>query len=175
MPPLRGKQISMQLPDGTQIAGTVNSVWDDGLRMNIARTSNPSAHPVGQARIARQEVTEFQVWRKKAEWKSPDESVMTSYGIIAGAVIGGHGAYDASGGSVKKTLAGVILAGIAGGYVGGKVAGTAHPTVEVDMVRIIAGGPDHSTVEGAELIPSRSGEFRGDGPAIPPQRALLAF
>ncbi|MBK7927802.1 MAG: hypothetical protein IPJ98_10005 [Bryobacterales bacterium] len=66
---VEGKNISMVMPDGTEIRGKVLAVEDDGLRMKVSRTSNEAAVAKGERLIARDQVSVVKLHRSGWKWR----------------------------------------------------------------------------------------------------------
>jgi hypothetical protein len=115
-PVLAGRQISVQLTDGTTVEGRYSSLQTDALSLQVEKTSDPAKHPKGATRLARPELTQITVKRHRG-WKG------RTIGLIAGgaiaAVVAGllHAISNNEVGGWSSASAGVAAAG-GGGAVG---------------------------------------------------------
>jgi hypothetical protein len=143
LPPLFGKQIVLLLPDGTHLGGEVREVMNDGLHLLIKSSSDPLTHPRGITWIPRAHIHEIEVRKKVREWKSPEKSVLSRWGMFLGGYLGAVNLGFRTE-SNYGVFAGLLGGGAAGAYVGGKIAGVLDPREDVDVIRILRDAVDYS-------------------------------
>jgi hypothetical protein len=131
LPVAGGQRVQMVFPDGTALKGELVTVREDALVMDVKSTSNKEAHPKGSAAIPRASVTLIRVERRRGHW---GRSVGTTVGVIAGVVLGGWVAIEATDSVAAgvSTFIGIAAAGTAGGYFAGR-----EIDKEVTMIKIV--------------------------------------
>lgn len=125
-PVINGKRVWLPLNGGVRVSGTVREVDSTGLKVEVAKTSDPKVYPKGQVTIPRSSVSTIQL-NKPAGHK----------GIIIGAVAGGAVAAVAGGtllairrneggtgadGLIAAAIAGPIAVGLLLGWLGDRIA-----------------------------------------------------
>ncbi len=84
-PQLVGRNIALRLPDGARLSGTVLDVQDDGLRINVRRTSQKRLYPKGDSLIPRGSVREVEVRKSGGHtWRVVGAAIMGGIGFAAG-------------------------------------------------------------------------------------------
>jgi uncharacterized protein YcfJ len=119
---LKGRWISVHLPDGAAVEGKFSSLQADALSMEVTKTSDRAKHPKGETRLARTELAQITLMRHSG-------SKGRTIGLIAGGAIAAVAAVtigvasNNEGGGFSSTAAGVAAA-VAGGAIGiGYLAG----------------------------------------------------
>lgn len=69
-PAVKGRKISMVMPDGTEIRGKVLAVQSDGLRMKMSWTSNVLSVGMGERVIPRDAVSVVKVQQRGWKWRA---------------------------------------------------------------------------------------------------------
>jgi hypothetical protein len=114
-----GHVVKIELPDGTAVSGEVAAVREDGLSMEIRKSSNSSAHPKGMASIPRASITTVEV---RETHGAGGRVLGTVVGLVVGAVAGGeivaHGTKTEAAG--VPTFLAVTVAGTVAGYLVGR-------------------------------------------------------
>jgi len=80
-PVLKGRQISIRLTDGATLESRYSSLQVDALSIQVTKTSDPSKHPKGVARLAKPELAQITVKRHRG-WKG------RTIGLIGGGAVG---------------------------------------------------------------------------------------
>ncbi len=76
------QEVTLVLSSGVRVKGTVESVLEDALAVNIHKTSNTRLYAAGQASIARKDISEVRIKRVKGPGR-----------VIGAAGIGAAGAF----------------------------------------------------------------------------------
>jgi hypothetical protein len=111
--------VALTLPDGTKIEGRQMRVEPEQLMLDVRKTSNPSAHPLGRQSIPRSQVLTVVVNRPTIRWRVIGTSVGGIAGIPAGALmaIEKDGIFGGKGnGIVAGMIAGMAAAGFLIGW-----------------------------------------------------------
>ena len=109
-PVLKGRRISVYLPDGAALEGKYSSLQADALSMEVTKTSDPAKHPKGVTNLARPTLTLITL-KRHVGWKG------RTIGLIAGGaiavVVAGllHAISNNEVGGWSSTSAGVAAAG----------------------------------------------------------------
>jgi hypothetical protein len=118
---ISGRDIELALPDGTSLNGEVEAVREDALVLNVKKTSDPTAHPKGNAVIPKSSVSTLALKELRGKW---GRRVGVSLGSITGATLGGYVAImnaDSSAVGLSTFLV-ITGAGTVAGYFLGKSA-----------------------------------------------------
>ena len=83
---ISGRSIELTLPGSITIKGEVVAVRDDGLVLDIKRTSDAKAFPKGNGLIPRGSVTLLKLEKRGSNWRTTG----TILGVLGGVVIGGY-------------------------------------------------------------------------------------
>jgi hypothetical protein len=115
-----GHTVSLVLPGGTAIAGEVQAVRDDSLKLDVRKTSDSKVQPRGTASIPRASVTTLQMTDTKGTGgRILGVVVGVVVGMVAGTEIVVHTSRITEAGAVGA-FAGVSVAGATGGYYAGR-------------------------------------------------------
>jgi hypothetical protein len=88
LPPLlQGNRVHVTLNDGTTVQGDVLAVRDDGLILDISRSSRRAAYRPGSGTLARTDVSVIRIERSSGGW---GRHLGTLIGALSGVVIGGY-------------------------------------------------------------------------------------
>src|ERR1039458_2676713 len=119
-PLILGHTLFLVLPGGTAIAGELEAVRDDSLKLDVRKTSDSKVQPRGTASIPRASVTTLQMTDAKgAGGRILGVVVGVVVGMVAGAEIVAHTSRMTEAGAVGA-FAGVSVAGATGGYYAGR-------------------------------------------------------
>jgi len=77
------QEVTLVLSGGARVKGTVESVLEDALAVNIHKTSNRRLHPVGQASIARKDISEVRIKRVKGPGRVIGAAGIGALGALA--------------------------------------------------------------------------------------------
>ena len=119
---IAGRKVALVLPSGTHIQGKVLRVEPEGLRLNIAKTSDRKAQPKGEHLIPRQSVSVL----RYTEYRKIGRLVGT-LGLPAAVAVGALAATPSylEGGAIAAAAAArtgcVVGAAIGGYYIGKRV------------------------------------------------------
>jgi len=83
---INGHSIELTLPGAIAIKGEVVAVRDDGLVLDIKKTSDAKTFPKGNALIPRGSVTVLKLVKHGSNWRTTG----TILGVLGGVVIGGY-------------------------------------------------------------------------------------
>ena len=132
---MTGKNVSLVLPDGAMISGRVLGIDTDALRLNVGRSTDPAAHPKGEARVPRASLRTLEVQSKGRKFRI--------IGTAMGAVVGFAGGLGASieirggifgnknRGSAALAWTGITAGGALAGYLMGNRADRRSKTYEI--------------------------------------------
>jgi hypothetical protein len=82
---VRGRNIDIALPSAIRLKGTVTSIEDDALTLDVRKTSNKRAYPKGRAVVPRPEVTEFILHRREGHtWSAIGTGIGGTLGTLLG-------------------------------------------------------------------------------------------
>ena len=112
------KTVALTVPGAVTVKGGVAAVREDGLVLDIRKTSDSSRFPKGNATIPRASVTLLQVEEHGTNWRT----MGTVIGAIGGAALGGYVAArtaHSEGAGVAIFIATASAAAVAGHVAGG--------------------------------------------------------
>ena len=115
---INGHSIELTLPGATTIKGEVVAVRDDGLVLDIKKTSDKKTFPRGNGLIPRGSITLLKLERHGSNWRTTG----TILGVLGGVSIGGYVAAKTakSGGSgIAIFIATASTVSVAGRAAGG--------------------------------------------------------
>src|SRR5258706_9782726 len=82
-----GTTVELTLPGASTVKGEVAAVREDGLVLDVRKTSNAKAFPTGNALIPRASVTLLKLEKRKAtNW----HTVGITLGVLSGVALGGY-------------------------------------------------------------------------------------
>jgi hypothetical protein len=113
---LKGRQLSIRLPDGATVEGKYPNLQADALSIQVTKTSDPAKHPKGATRLARTELAQI-VLARHSGWKGRTIGLIAGGAIAAIAVGTIHAISNNEVGGWSSNSAGVAAAG-AGGAIG---------------------------------------------------------
>jgi len=114
-----GREVSLVLPGGTDIAGDVIAVRADSLALDVRKTSNEKVQPKGESAIPRASITTLQLReRKGVGGRVLGVVVGAIVGMVAGGETVAHTTYNEA--AAVGTFTGVSVAGAVGGYYVGR-------------------------------------------------------
>ncbi len=116
-----GHHVSIPVAGGGVVEGQALSVRDDGIMLDIVKTSDANLYAKGQTTIRRSTVTEVRlVERRGTGGRVLGTVVGALLGIVVGAEIAGHGTNSEAAG--VSTFSAVAVACTVGGHYAGKRA-----------------------------------------------------
>ena len=113
------QRVRLHLPEDVTLQGKVLSVRDDGLVVDVKKTSNKKAYPKGQSLIPRADVWLIGLRKRGAKYRA----IFTTGGIVVGAGIGlavalATGRVSLWGGTAKSEIGALGLGSGLGGALG---------------------------------------------------------
>ena len=114
------KTVELTLPNAVTVKGHVAAVREDGLVLEIKRTSDSKAFPKGNGMIPRASVTLLKLEKRGSNWRT----MGTVIGVIGGVALGGYVAArtaDSAGSGLSILVATASASSIAGNLAGGAV------------------------------------------------------
>ena len=135
LPTIVGRNVSMVMPQGAAVNGKVSAVQGDTLILRVSRTTDKTAYPRGELRMARENVRTLELHSKGHKFRI----IGTTLGFIAGVAGGAAAAIRVEGGilstdhqgAAAAAFAGIAIASTAGGYFIGNAADRKSVTIQV--------------------------------------------
>lgn len=129
-PHIQGHDVELALPDGAVVKGEVEAVREDALVLNIRKTSNPKAHPEGNAVLPRTSVKDLSLRESRGRW---GRSVGVALGSLTGVTLGGYTAVTTANSDAQGLATFLVItgAGTLAGYFLGKAADSRFKHIRV--------------------------------------------
>jgi hypothetical protein len=135
LPQLVGKHVSIPLYDGGAVAGKVITVEADALLIQVAKSTDPVAHPKGPMRVPRDKLHVLDLHGKGVKYRVLGTTLGLGAGLVGGAgvAIGVQGGLfsDERGGAAGAAFVGVIAGVTAAGYLVGNAADRRTTTIQI--------------------------------------------
>ncbi len=112
------RTVELTLPNAVTVKGHVAAVREDGLVLDVTKTSDSKAFPKGNGMIPRASVTLLKLEKRGSNWRT----MGTVIGVIGGVVLGGYVAAktaDTAGSGLSILVATASAVSIAGNLAGG--------------------------------------------------------
>jgi hypothetical protein len=124
------KTVELTLPNAVTIKGDVAAVREDGLVLDIKKTSDSKAFPKGNGVIPRTSVTLLQLEKRGTNWRT----MGTVIGAIAGVALGGYIAAKTA--NSEGPAIAIFIATASATSIAGRAAGGAADR-SVTMIRVV--------------------------------------
>ena len=82
-PAVANQELTLVLSGGDRLKGTVERVLEDTLAVNIRKTSNRQRYAIGQASIARKDISELRIKRVKGPGRAIGAAGIGALGALA--------------------------------------------------------------------------------------------
>ncbi len=128
-PTIQGHQVELTLTGGTRVTGDVAAIRDDGMVLDVKKTSDAKAYPKGNASVPRGSVQLVKLKRSGAWGKT----LGTTLGVLSGVVVGGYVAGSTQDNAGPGIAVFLVIAGAmsVGGYLLGTRANQRATTIRV--------------------------------------------
>lgn len=126
---IRGKNISLVLPDGTSVSGKALGVTPEHLTLDVRKTSNSAVQPKGTGTIPAQSVSVLQVDKTGKKWRIICTIAMPV--IVAGSILAAAGDLPQSGESGYAAVSAATFASLGGGYLLGWALDRSTESIEI--------------------------------------------